>query len=137
MPYEFKIERRVEFADTDLAGILHFANYFRYMEAAEHAFLRSLGVSVHTGKDVFGWVRTNAECSYHAPVRFDDVVELHLLVREKRSKSLTYEIVFRADDTEIARGSFTVVCVTKAPDGRLRAMDMPREIDEQVQVAPK
>ena len=47
MPYEFHSRQRVEFADTDMAGIVHFANFFRYMERAEHEFLRSLGLSVH------------------------------------------------------------------------------------------
>ena len=43
MPYEFKHIRRVEFAETDMAGIVHFSNFFRMMEATEHAFFRSLG----------------------------------------------------------------------------------------------
>ena len=47
MPYEFRCRQRVEFADTDMAGIVHFSNFFRYMERAEHEFLRSLGLSVH------------------------------------------------------------------------------------------
>ena len=46
MPYEFKITRRVEFSDTDMEGIMHYSNYFRFMETAEHAFFRSLGYSV-------------------------------------------------------------------------------------------
>ena len=46
--YEFKIVREVEFSDTDMAGIMHFSNFFRFMEAAEHAFFRSLGLSIHT-----------------------------------------------------------------------------------------
>ena len=46
MPYEFQLSRRVEFSDTDMAGIMHFSNFFRFMEAAETAFLRSLGLSV-------------------------------------------------------------------------------------------
>ena len=36
----FRTTRLVEFGDTDMAGIVHFANFFRYMESAEHAFLR-------------------------------------------------------------------------------------------------
>src|SRR5213078_989612 len=46
MPAVFRTTRRVEFADTDMAGIVHFANFFRYMESAEHEFLRSHGLSV-------------------------------------------------------------------------------------------
>ena len=46
MAYEFKAIRRVEFAETDMAGIVHYSNFFRYMETAEHGFFRSLGLSV-------------------------------------------------------------------------------------------
>ena len=46
MAYQFKIKRIVEFSDTDMAGFVHHAVYYRYMEAAEHAFFRSLGLTV-------------------------------------------------------------------------------------------
>ena len=37
MAYEFRLVRQVEFSETDMAGIVHYSNFFRYMEAAEHA----------------------------------------------------------------------------------------------------
>ncbi len=46
MPHEFTITRRVEFSETDMAGIMHYSNFFRFMETAEHAFFRSLGFSI-------------------------------------------------------------------------------------------
>jgi hypothetical protein len=47
MPFhEFRATRRVEFNETDLAGIVHFSNFFRYMETVEGAFYRSFGQSV-------------------------------------------------------------------------------------------
>ena len=46
MATEFSITRRVEFSETDLAGIMHFTNFYRWMEICEHEFLRSLGLSV-------------------------------------------------------------------------------------------
>ena len=46
MTYDFNVERRVEFSETDMAGIMHYSNFFRFMETAEHAFYRSLGHSV-------------------------------------------------------------------------------------------
>ena len=42
----FKTQRRVEFRDTDTAGIVHFSNFFAYMEQAEHALLRSIDLGV-------------------------------------------------------------------------------------------
>ena len=61
MAYEYSIVRGVEFSDTDMAGIMHFSNFFRFMEAAEHGFFRSLGLSIHpTGPDAVATVRAVA-----------------------------------------------------------------------------
>jgi len=144
MPYEFKTERTVEFAETDMAGILHFSNYFRYMEEAEHAFFRSLGLSVHpsnpTGPEkAYGAARRSAACTFTRPLRFEDVVELHVRVKEKRSRSISYDFVFRKTPelTEVARGEITVVFVTKGEDGSsLTAIPIPPEVDALVVAAP-
>ena len=86
MPYEFKVTHQVQFSDTDLAGIMHFSNYFRFMEVAEHAFYRSLGFSIHSrkGEKVIGWPRVNATCEYRAPLYYEDIVEIHLKVEAKK-----------------------------------------------------
>ncbi len=41
---KFEWSRLVEFYETDLAGITHFSNFYRWMESAEHDFLRVRGV---------------------------------------------------------------------------------------------
>ena len=141
MPYEFKLVRRVEFADTDMVGIVHYSNFFRYMEAAEHGFFRSLGLSVVTRQvdPPLGWPRVHAECDYKQPLQFEDEVEIQMLVSEKKSKSLSY--VFRflklnaLPPVEVARGSLTVACVTHK-DGRMRAATIPRIIADRIEVAP-
>jgi hypothetical protein len=71
MPYEFKVQRRVEFSETDMAGIMHYSNFFRFMETAEHAFYRSLGHSV-VMKEVdppLGWPRGHDLEIPQGPVR--------------------------------------------------------------------
>jgi YbgC/YbaW family acyl-CoA thioester hydrolase len=141
MPYEFTVTRRVEFADTDMAGIMHFANFFRFMEAAEHAFFRSIGASIHAEIDgqTIGWPRVHASCDYKRPLRFEDEVEIHLRVREKREKSLTYDFVFRkpGETEEVARGSITAVCVVIDPQTReIRAAPIPRVIADHIEMAP-
>ena len=74
MPYEFKVQRRVEFSETDMAGIMHYSNFFRFMETAEHGFYRSLGFSVVMPETDprLGWPRVHAECDYRKPLRFED-----------------------------------------------------------------
>jgi acyl-CoA thioester hydrolase len=142
MPYEFKAIRRVEFSDTDMAGIMHFSNFFRFMETAEHAFFRSLGLSIAPGRSApdIGWPRVHAECDYSSPLFFEDEVEIHLLVREKRSKSLSYLFKFtklnESPQTEVARGILTVVCVKHQPGEKMRACSIPHSLADKIEVAP-
>jgi acyl-CoA thioester hydrolase len=142
MPYEFKAVRRVEFSETDMAGIVHYSNFFRYMETAEHGFFRSLGFSVimKQTEPPVGWPRVRAECDYLHPLCFEDEVEIHMLVGEKNPKSLTYLFRFRklnaATPVEVARGKLTVVCVTRSSDGKMKAAPIPREVSEKIEVAP-
>ena len=142
MAYEFKATRRVEFSDTDMAGIMHFSNFFRYMETAEHAFYRSLGFSVFARESLprIGWPRVHASCDYHQPLRFEDMVEIHLLVKEKRRKSIRYQIRFSKIDgelrTEVARGHLTTVCVTRVAAGEMEATAIPPEIAAAIEAAP-
>ena len=142
MAYEFKIVRSVEFYETDMAGIVHYSNFFRYMEAAEHGFFRSLGFSVATEHALprIGWPRVHAECDYAQPLRFEDEVEIHLLVSEMKSKALSYVFRIRKLNAspvlEIARGKLTVVCVTREADGKMKATAIPKEVADRIQVAP-
>jgi acyl-CoA thioester hydrolase len=142
MPYEFKVVRRVEFSETDMAGIVHYSNFFRFMETAEHGFFRALGYSVvmdQTDPPV-GWPRVHAECEYRQPLRFEDELEVHMLVSEKKSKSLTYIFKFRKlngpASVDVARGSLTVVCVTKQADGKMSAAHIPKAFADKIEVAP-
>ncbi|MSU58052.1 MAG: acyl-CoA thioesterase [Pedosphaera sp.] len=142
MPYEFKIVRRVEFIETDMAGIVHYSNFFRYMEFAETAFIRSLGFSIWTQETdpPVGWPRVHAECDFTSPLRFEDEVEIHLLVAGKSARSLSYAFRLRKLNAqppiEVGRGLVTVVCVTQV-NGKLAATPLPKSIGDQIEVAPK
>lgn len=125
-----------------MAGIVHYSNFFRYMESAEHAFFRSLGFSIVTREvdPPMGWPRVHASCDYKAPLKFEDEVEIQLLVTEKKSKSLSYEFRFRKmsgdEGVEIARGALTVVCVRHEGD-RMKAAAIPAAIAAKIEVAPE
>lgn len=140
MPSRFVYTRRVEFADTDMAGIMHFSSIFCFMESAEHAFLRSLGHSVILSdlNPVMGFPRVRAEADFRRPFRFEDEIEIELRVREKREKSLTYGFALRkAGDAgrEVrAVGAITVVCVCKGADGTMTAVELPSVLAEKIEV---
>ncbi len=115
--FHFTHRRLVEFADTDLAGIMHFANFFRFVECAEHAFFRSLGHRVHTtdGNAHQGWPRIDVACSYHKPARFEQTLEIGLRIQEVRTNSLSYKfwITVAGDPTRalLATGAFSIIHV--------------------------
>ena len=140
MAYEFSLRRRVEFAETDMAGIMHFSNFFRFMESAEAAFYRSLGFSIVKQVEGTGWPRVHAECDYASPLRFEDEVEVKLLVKEKRTRSI--QLLFKFIKTEngspivAARGNVTAVYITRSPDGVLKATPIPDEFHKKVEAAP-
>lgn len=142
MPYEFKISRRVEFSDTDLEGIMHYSNFFRFMETAEHAFFRSLGHSVVLARSGLKVClpRVHAECDYFAPLYFEDEVLIHLLVERKGSRSLTYQINFtkinRGQRIEVAKARLVVVCAERQEDGSLKSVLLPKVIADHIQEAP-
>ena len=73
MATKFVTTRRVEFSDTDAAGIMHFAAFFRLMEQAEHELLRSVGLSVHDVASQISWPRVSAKCDYQSAARFEDL----------------------------------------------------------------
>ena len=142
MACEFKLTRQVEFSDTDTAGIMHFSNFFRFMEAAEHAFFRSLGISIHRAGSNLGWPRVHADCDFKHPLRFEDVVEIRLLVREKKKKSIVYNFIFRKLNEhparEVARGTLAVACVKRDKHGgKMTGIPIPKAIADKIEVAPK
>ena len=100
--------RRVQFAETDLAGVLHFANYHRYMEEVEHAFWRSAGGSVvhPDGARTVSWPRVAVSCEYFAPAHFEDELELSLTVAHVGERSVTYQVEFRRGEDRVACGRF-------------------------------
>ena len=135
MPDEFTITRRVEFSETDAAGIVHYSNFFRYMEACEHAFFRSLGTSIVDKSSGIGWPRVHASCDYRNPLHFEDEFTIALCVTSKTSKSLSYEFVFEKVDTKIAQGNLTICCVRRDETGEMKAADIPADIADKISIA--
>lgn len=135
MASEFKLRRTVEFHETDMAGIVHFSNYLKYMEGTEIAFLRSLDIPLFekTGQGFMTWPRVKAECEYLSPLRFGDTVEVNLQVKEIGTKSL--KIAFRFIKVEgdvltpVARGELTnVYACCDESTGEMSAREIPESV---------
>ena len=124
---DFHTTRRVEFADTDMGGIVHFSKFFVFMETAEHELLRALGAEVHMEIDGqnLGWPRVEANCQYLSPARFGDRLDIWVRVEKKGTRSIVFDITFSIDGLEIARGrTASVCCVMDEPEG-LRSIPIP------------
>lgn len=142
----FTLRRRILFHETDLAGIVHFSNFFKYMEEAEHAFVRSLGLSVHPPEELRGpirrgWPRVSAKCDFKAPLFFEEEVEIDLSVAEVRQRSIRYHFDFwknpdggAAGRALAAVGELVVVRVeADRTQGIITAVEIPVEFRERMQ----
>jgi acyl-CoA thioester hydrolase len=139
MAHRFEITERVQFSETDMAGIVHFSNFFRYMERVEHAFFRSLGMTIFEhGEDKIAWPRVHASCDYLAPLKFEEEFRIELLVEEVRNKVIRYLIrCWHLDGVLAGEGRLTVACVRKDPDtGRMKAVAIPERIHSKIEAAP-
>src|SRR5262245_50694541 len=134
MPTPFRTTRRVEFADTDMAGMVHFANFFRYMEAAEVEFLRSVGLSVTLAWEGqrISFPRVAASCDYLRPARFEDVLEVTVAVHRLGRKSVTYAFAFFRDGELLARGQLSSVCCRFEPGQPLQSIEIPPPLREKL-----
>jgi len=133
-PVPFRTTRRVEFRDTDAAGIVHFSAFFVYMEQAEHELLRQLGLGVVLSDDdgEISWPRISATCDFRNPAKFEDILEIEVVVNSISRTSVTYDFRFTRDGKSIANGSMTTVCCRIGPNSLPRAIKMPEWIAEKL-----
>lgn len=123
----FQTSRRVEFRDTDAAGIAHFTALIGYMEESEHEFLRHVGLSV-IGRDDEGeisWPRVSVEAKFSAAVKFEEEVQIEVGVARMGQKSVTYAFVLNARGQQVATGTIAAVCCRIAPQQPPQSIVIP------------
>ena len=135
MSTAFVVERRVEFCETDAAGIAHFSAFMCYMEQAEHALLRHLGTSV--SNDIGGgwhlsWPRVHVECDYRGAARFEDCLSIEVRIAKLGAKSVTYVFDFKLSDQSIATGKVVAVCCRVHPGQPLQSTAIPDELRQKL-----
>jgi len=130
VPSEYTFRRRVQFYETDVAGIVHFSWFFRYMEEAEHALWREAGLSIHPRDSDIGWPRIATSFEFYRPLRFEDEFDVHLRVAEMTKKTIRYECTLTKGDEKIATGSMTIACVRKKPT--MQGIEIPDEVRKRV-----
>ncbi len=132
---EHRIRRRVQFRETDAAGIVHFSCFFVFMEEAEHALWREAGLSIARGHAGVAFPRVAVAFEFHRPLRFEDEFDVCIRVAAIDRKSMRYTCVLTRGAERIATGGMTIVSVSTRPDRPMRAVAIPRHIARKFQVA--
>jgi acyl-CoA thioester hydrolase len=114
---------RVIYGDTDQMGVVYYANYFRYFELSRSEYFRARGGS-YTEVEKRGLMLpvVDAQCSYRAPARYDDVLLVRAdVTRMKRaSVEFTYEVRRDGEDAILCTGHTLHACVNR--EGRPTAL---------------
>ena len=131
---EYTLRRRVLFYEVDSAGIVHFSNYFRYMEEAEHALWRDAGLSIAPSGTGVGYPRVSAGFEYHRPLRFEDEFDTRIRIVAIGEKSMKYACALTRGGEKIATGACTIVCVSKQGN-EMKAIPFPTDIAARFEVA--
>src|SRR5262245_41741202 len=103
-----ELRRRVQFSETDAAGIVHFSCFFRYFEDTEHALWREAGLSIHPEDSPIGWPRVSASCEFHRPLKFEQEFEVTVRIAELGRRTIRYEGTITRDRERIATGTWTI-----------------------------
>lgn len=122
---------RVYYEDTDLAGIVYYANYLKFIERARSEWVRELGIDqgrlrAETGV-VFAVRRIEAD--YLAPARFDEVLEVRTGLRELSGARVVLAQDIRRGEARIFASVVTLVAL--GADGR--AVRIPAEFRRAVE----
>lgn len=133
---EFRYARRVQFHETDMAGLVHFSCFFQYVEEAEHAMWRAAGLSPAPRTSGVGFPRVAASLDFRSPLRFEDEFEVAIRIAAVTNKTIRYACTMTREGECIAEGSMTVISVMGAPDGNITGVPLPAEVRAAFQVHP-
>ena len=126
-----RTRRRVEFRDTDAAGIVHFSAFFFWMESAEHELLRSTGLQVferHEDGSEYSWPRVSVSCDYRSTARFGDELDIAVSVAAVGRTSVTYHFLFEHQGRAVAEGRVVAVRCLMRPGDPLKPVAIPADV---------
>lgn len=114
---------RVYYEDTDLAGIVYYANYLKFIERGRSEWLRELGIDQMRMKQETGHVFAvrRVEADYLRPARFDDQLQIVTGLRDLTAARVVVDQTVRRGDETLFVACVTVVCL----DARGRAVRLP------------
>ena len=122
----------IAFGDTDASGWMHFPNIFKYVEAAEHRYLRSRGILVFDHAEG-GWPRVKVTCEFKRPFRCGDSFEVLLAISRIGTSSLAWDFEVINSAGEVAAfGSMTNVRVDHEGKSKLISDEERTQLERQL-----
>ena len=132
---EYRLKRRVQFHETDAAGIVHYSCFFRYMEEAEHALWREAGLSIQPRGASVGWPRVHASFDFRSALRFEQEFEIWIRIEAMTRRSIRYGCTLTSGETVVATGTLVIACVSRGPNEPMRSTEIPAEVAQRLGVA--
>lgn len=132
IPFPYQHRCRVLYADTDAGGIVYYANYLRFMEAARTEFMRNQGLP-YRSLEQQGFILPVAECNirYKASARYDDLLVVETLLTEAKRSSCRFDYrIVRDDDSKVLAFGHTLHAAVTM-DGKLTRF--PAKVLERLQ----
>lgn len=126
-PFSFSARTRVAFSDTDAQGIVYYGRYAPYFDLARVEYWRHLGHQAHDDPARGEFVMRAFDIEYHAPARFDDVLEVFCRVARIGRTSMGFEFAVILDGTDTILAKATQVMVNVDLEER-----RPVEIDPSI-----
>jgi acyl-CoA thioester hydrolase len=130
-PFRYSALARVAFSDTDAQGVVYYGRYMPYFDLARVEYHRHLG---RPRLDDVDFAMRAVTVEYHAPARFDDLLEVFVRVERIGTTSITYDhaafrVADNGEDELMATAKATLVCIEL--DER-RAVAVPEAFREQI-----
>ncbi|MCY4178674.1 MAG: tol-pal system-associated acyl-CoA thioesterase [Litoreibacter sp.] len=105
---------RVYYEDTDLAGIVYYANYLKFIERARSEWVRKLGVDqIKMKQDGLVFAVRRVEADYLSPARFDDVLDVQTSLDEMTGTRIKLTQTVLRDEAVLFRAAVTLVCLSE------------------------
>jgi len=118
---------RVYWEDTDAGGVVYYANYLKFMERARSEWLRAFGFEQDVLRDERGvvFVVRRVEIDYLSPARFNEQLEVSVMLHEAGRASLSVRQELMRGTTRLAEAVVTLACVDAA---RFKPVKIPEPL---------
>ena len=101
-----KLNIRIPYADTDKMGVVYHANYLKYFEMGRTELMRQIGFTYdEMEKQGLYFPVVNAQCNYHAPAHYDDLITVETTISEIKNVTVTFSYKIKYQDKVLVIGS--------------------------------